>query len=123
MEVGATRVFAKRVWCEQAAAIRASPVLPGAPPHTRDHRLSMEIALALRADQRLRRERPAAPLEHLPPVGGHYGARRFGSTTAARLPPLLGSQVATPVSLAGSMTSHKLQERLVLFKNMETGTW
>lgn len=124
MEVTPSRQWAKRVWQEQTAALRSSPVLPGGPTHTREARLRLEIDLALRARglQRLTDTPRTLDTSRTSRSSRRRKEQQRTSQTALpipQLPPLAGSQVATTVAEAGSLSSRLLQSRCH-YKNMES---
>ena len=126
MEVTPSRQWAKRVWQEQTAALRSAPVLPGGPAHTREARLRLEIDLALRARglQRLTDTPRTLDTSRTSRSSRRRKDQQRTAQTALpvavpQLPPLAGSQVATTVAEAGSLSSRLLQSRCH-YKNMES---
>ena len=130
MEVLQSRQFAQRVFYEQSAAMRASPVPSYRPHNTREMRLRLEIDLALRAaaiQSRQTRRRPgteaASPImvvsspTRLPPMT----ARSELVMAAPHLPPLTSAQLSTSIAEAGSKSTRGLQGSMTCrFKNMES---
>ena len=125
-EVSRSRQFTKRVWLEQTAALRSSPINPHRLERTREARLRLEIDLALRAAgaraaEQYRRSRAEAASQS--PRG--ISPRRLPALTNRpqlhgdiASPRLFGPQVATPVADTGSYSSRELESRNCRFKNM-----
>ena len=133
MEVVPSRQFAQRVLHEQDAAMRSSPVPTRAsgyrPPNTREHRLRLEIDLALRAagakalaEARAANHSPppvyvvSSPMARVPPLTARPRLYEREPTLA----PLTSPQIATSVAEAGSKSTRGLQAINCRFKNMES---
>ena len=131
MEVVPARQFAKRVWQEQMAGIRSSPVGPVHLNHTRDARIRREIDLALlaagkRGVAEKRAQRAATSGEtprfvvcssptRLPPLTARVQQREY-----VQQPYLRGSQVASGIAEVGSYSSRGLTQLSARFKNQES---
>ena len=137
MDTGTSQLWRERVLQETGASLRASPVTstfastPRPSKSTREARLRREIDLALqeaamkaRAKHQTMRETEKAALGQLSHRSSHtHTSRRHNEPAPPPSKPLSGSQVALPVSAAGSLSSRLLKERGVQFKNMESDAW
>ena len=120
-----SNLWRERLQNERWAATRAHPMTDVKCKLGRDARLRTEIDFALNFDERLRRPTFSTPRTYEGPI--HKPRMPF---TPAHLrnpwgmaPYSRGSQVATPVAMAGYFSTDELQMLNATFKNERTGTW
>jgi hypothetical protein len=133
MEVDVARQWKYRVFQEQTAALRASPIDETCRimPHTREARIRREIDYALTlAGQRAKLARKQRSAAASPPATIVVSSptklpplipRHLALENSPRVNPLGGAQVATDIWQAGALTSLELQDyKDCRFKNMES---
>lgn len=138
-----TGVWRQRVQHEQAAMLRASPIIGAQTArNNREARLrnEMNLLLSVAATNRIPGSSRFATPRHSEKAGSkrlepraHPSSHRSSSTSrrhkpeeplpAPRMKPLTSPQVGMPVHEAGSLSSRMLQERGHVFKNMESAAW
>ena len=120
-----SNLWRERLQNERWAATRAHPMTDVKCKLGRDARLRTEIDFALNFDERLRRPTFSTPRTYegpihkprMPLMPAHL-RNPWGMAPYSR-----GSQVATPVAMAGYFSTDELQMLNATFKNERTGTW